>query len=456
VKRTLRWVGAGILLVVVIASVEFRPDRVLRVAAGMSAHTLCSAIFVAGLDPEMAFREQVQPQLGAGKRLVHYRVDRADRSVEASFAHLVYARARFSPGYGCRLESTPAPSPRPASPPPTTAGELSSPTPVATSDPVLSAALERVFTESPNEPVKDVKAVVVVKDGRVIAERYAPGFGIDTPLISYSVAKSFTNALLGILVRQGRLHADQPVGAPEWRAPDDPRGQITIEDLVRMRSGLDAAEADNGFDAVSRMLFVEDDMAGFAAKQPLKQSPGAAWEYTSADTLILDRLIGSTAGGGSAGLRAFAQDELFAPLHMESVTMEFDGAGTFVGATNVYASARDYARFGELYVNDGIAMDGRRILPEGWVAWSRRSTLGTSYGAGFWTNDGPSRGAAFRVSHGFPKDGFYASGNLGQRIYIIPSQHLVITRFGYSRPPDFGIEDDLALINATIRATSAR
>jgi CubicO group peptidase (beta-lactamase class C family) len=116
---------------------------------------------------------------------------------------------------------------------------------------------------------------------------------------------------------------------------------------------------------------------------------------------------------------------------MPNVTMEFDGAGAFVGSTWVYAPARAFARFGQLYVMDGIAPDGRRVLPEGWVAWSRRSTLGTSYGAGFWTNDGPSRLAANRVAGGFPKDGFFASGNLGQRIYIVPSQKLVVVRFGY-------------------------
>lgn len=455
-RRITGWAVLAFLMVLGIACVKFRPDRVLRVAAGMSAHNLCSAIFVAGLDPGMTFREQVQPQLGPAKSLVNYRIDYADRSVEASFAHLRHARARYTEGYGCRLEfptNGPAPAPRSASPAAAAPDDFLSPPPAGTSDPPYAQALERVFAEKPNEPAKNVKAVVVVKDGHLIAERYAPGFGPETPILSYSVAKSFTNALLGLLVLQGRLRVDQPAGAPEWRTPGDPRGRITIEDLLRMRSGLDASENDSGFDAVSRMEFVEDDMAGFAARHPLKRRPGTDWEYTSANTLILDRLIGDTVGGGAAGLRDFARRELFAPLHLADVTMEIDGTGVFVGSTYVFASARDYARFGELYLNDGVAPGGRRILPEGWVGWSRRSTLGTPYGAGFWTNDGPSRDARLRVKYGFPKDGFYASGNLGQRIYIIPSQRLVIARFGYSRPPDFGMEDDLALIDAMIRAT---
>jgi CubicO group peptidase (beta-lactamase class C family) len=132
-----------------------------------------------------------------------------------------------------------------------------------------------------------------------------------------------------------------------------------------MRSGLDAAETGNGFDPVSQMEFTQDDMAGFAARHRLKRPPGGAWEYTSANTLILDRLIGRTVGGGAAGLSDFAARELFSPLHMSGVTIEFDGTGVFVGSPYVYASARDYARFGQLYLNDGVAPDGARILPEG-------------------------------------------------------------------------------------------
>ena len=152
-------------------------------------------------------------------------------------------------------------------------------------------------------------------------------------------------------------------------------------------------------------------------------------------------------------MRDFAQRELFAPLGMGDVTMEFDGAGIFIGSSYVYASARSFARFSELYRNDGIAPNGHRLLPEGWVAWSRRSTLGSPYGAGFWTNDGPSEPATGRVALGFPKDGFFASGIMGQRIYIMPSERLVIARSGYSEPPMFGIDDDLSFIDTLIRAT---
>jgi len=451
------WMLAGGLVLVAALAVELpRVTSASRVAAGMAAHNLCSAIYVAGLDPEATFQELVKPIIGRPlDRLASYRVDRAHRSVEASFAGLFHARADFTPGYGCRLQfadTPPAPAPRPLLPAPADDG-FAPATPVSTNDPIIRAALDREFDEHAGTPTKHVKAVVIVKDGHVIAERYANGFGVSTPLLSYSVAKSFTNALLGILVRQGRLRVDQQVGAPEWAAANDPRQRITIEDLLRMRSGLSVEERENGFNPVARMEYLQNDMAAYAASYALRAPVGTDWDYTSGNTLILDRLLGQTVGGGEAGMRTFAERQLLEPARLSGLTMEFDGSGVFMGASYVYAPARTYARFGELYLHDGVAPDGQRILPEGWVAWSRRSTLGEPYGAGFWTNDGPSRAAAWRVRAGFPKDGFYASGYLGQRIYIIPSEQLVIVRFGYSQGESFGIEDDLALIAATIQAT---
>lgn len=451
--------GTGLLAAAAAgAAIAFNPRMAAEVAAGLEAHSVCSAVFVQGLDGEATHREMVRMLTGPAGALLRHEVDRTGRGVDASFAGLVRARADFTPGYGCRLRNA-ANVPLPALPPaPASAPDDFAPShDVTTNDPALAAAIDRVFAERPGAPVKQVKAVVVVRDGHVLAERYAPGFGVETPLISYSVAKSFTNALLAVLVRQGRLSVTQPVGAPEWAAAGDPRARLTIEDLLRMQSGLDAREDDSATSPVARMEFVGQaaaDMAGFAARHPAKQPPGQRFEYTSANTIILDRLLGQTIGGGPAGFRAFAEREVFAPLHMSNVTLEFDGAGTFVGSTWVYAPAREFARFGQLFLNDGVAPDGGRLLPEGWVAWSRRSTLGAPYGAGFWTNDGPDPLAAKRVAAGFPKDGFYASGNLGQRIYIVPSQRLVVVRFGYSAPPSFGIADDVDLIKAAIAATS--
>jgi CubicO group peptidase (beta-lactamase class C family) len=456
-KRIGRWMGSAILVAALVLIIMYRPDRVFKAGAGWTAHNICAAVFTAGLDPDATFRELVYPSIPRMGRLMWYRVDRSANSVTASLAGVVHATAGFTPGYGCRLEypeDLPAPPPRPLRTLAPVDGFAPSAI-VAATDPTIAAAMDRVFSERPEVPIKDVKAVVVVKNGHVITERYAPGVGIDTPLLSHSVAKSFTNALLGILVREGRLRVDQQVGAPEWAQPGDPRGLITIKQLLQMQSGLDAEETYSGFDASTQMLLNHSDMAGFAAQHRLKAQPGTRWEYTSINTLILDRLLGSTVGGGPAGMREFAERELFTPLHMTNVTMEFDGRGVFVGSSYVYAPARAFARFGLLYLNDGVAPDGHRILPESWVAWSHRDVLDSAYGAGFSTNDSPNEFAAWRVEQGFPKDGFYAGGFLGQRIYIVPSEHIVVARFGYSRDDTTGMqeEDDYALIAAVIRAT---
>jgi CubicO group peptidase (beta-lactamase class C family) len=456
VGKKLLIVGGIVVVAAASAWAVFRPDQALRVAAGVAAHHVCSMTFIGGQDPKRTYDELVVPMIGnVAGRLLSVHVSPETQSVEVSSPLRSLARASFTRGYGCRLD-LPGNVPLLADPPEGTASgrfdddDFAPDEAVTTRKPAIAAAMDRIFTERKGEPVKQVKAVVVVKDGVVVGERYADGFDVHSPLISFSVAKSFTNALLGMLVSEGKLHVEQPLDAPEWRQPGDARASITVEDLMRMRSGLAAEEAESAFSPVAQMEFLHGDMAGFAAAQPAKEPPGKTFEYTSADTVLLDRKIGELVGGGAAGLRAYAQRRLFRSLGMHDVTMEFDGKGTFVGSTYVYASARDYAKFGLLYLNDGVAPTGERLLPREWVGWSRTSTLGAPYGAGFWTNDGPSRPAKWRVEGGFPKDGFFASGTMGQRIYIVPSARLVITRFGYSAPPDYGIEDDVGLIKAVI------
>lgn len=390
--------------------------------------------------------------VGATANLLQYRIDRNSRTVEATLLS-AHAKAVFVPGYGCRLDfGQTAPSLLPVENTPAGGDAFAPGHLVQTDNATLRTALDHEFDDTAASTPRRVKAIVIVKDGHVVAERYADGFGLDTPVMSFSVAKSFTNALLGILVRQGRFDMDKPAAVSEWGQGDDPRGKITSNDLLRMASGLDAAESGTGFDPASQMFYNANDMGAYSAQRPAHQPAQKEWDYTSVNTLLLDREIGNVVGGGPSGLRRFAESELFAPLGMHGVTLEFDGAGTFLGASHVYAPARAFARFGLLYLNDGLAPDGRRILPEGWVAYSRKSTLGSPYGAGFWTNDGPSKQAAWLVAHGFPKDGFFASGNLGQRIYIIPSERMIVARFGYSRGPDFAIEEDMALIASAIAA----
>jgi CubicO group peptidase (beta-lactamase class C family) len=286
-------------------------------------------------------------------------------------------------------------------------------------------------------------AVVAVVGGRVIAERYGgakPRWSDEpepvtstTLLRSWSMAKSILHAAVGLLVDDGALSLDAPVAVAEWREDaNDPRTAITLEQLLEMRDGLDWFEdyVDGEESNVIRMLFGEGmtDVAGYAARRPLAHAPGAAFNYSSGTSNIVARLAGD-AIGGRAGMERLLRDRLFARIGVRSATPTFDDAGTFVGSSYVDATALDFARFGLLYLRDGV-WDGARVLPERWVDHGRlpRSVDpgGAQYGAHWWVV-GDEHGS------------FYASGYEGQRIVIVPALDTLIVRLGrmdVSHAPD--------------------
>ena len=436
-----------------------RAGRGIRVGAAVVSHTLCSGSFVSGLDPDLLYAEAVKPNPGQrvlSKRL-RYDVDRAGRQVTVTWAGGFQSRAVYRDGFGCMIlhgdEKKVAVT---GKFPGNEIGVVSAPhaeglLEVQSPEPKLEAALDRAFIEPSQPPFRRVKAIVILHNGKLIAERYAQGYGADTPILGYSLAKSVTNALIGILVRQKKLSVEQRAPVPEWDNPSDPRHAITIDHLLRMTSGLALEESDTGFDPVSRMLFLESDMAGFAEHAGLQTAPGSKWDYTSGNTLILSRIIRDAVGGRAQDVVEFARKELFEPLGITTATIEFDATGTPVGSIYIFASARDWARLGALFLNDGV-VHGRRILPEGWVNYSAAPTLDSDYGAGFWTNRGSHGDAAARIHAGMPEDSFYGSGNLGQRIVIIPSAGLVIVRLGLTHSPGFDRKGLLRLVADTSAA----
>jgi len=301
-----------------------------------------------------------------------------------------------------------------------------------------------------------------MKDGRIIAERYADGVGPQTPLLGFSMTKSVISALVGVLVRQGKLKLDTPAPVAAWQNPDDPRHAITVDQLLRHTSGLalgSSLQASLGaaFEPVNRMKFMEGDMAAYAESMPLQTAPGTAWNYHDGNTVILAHLIRQAAGGTAADMMRFARQELFGPLGMRHVALEFDASGNAEGSSQMLASARDWARFGQLYLNDGV-LGGKRILPDGWVKYSAQPTPGAwvGMGAGFWTNLGDSLGAAYRTERGMPRDAFFAKGSIGQYVVIVPSEKLVVVRLG--RSPNWPPECDgvFQLVADVIAATNAR
>jgi CubicO group peptidase (beta-lactamase class C family) len=453
------WTAVGLLLTAsAAAGIAFRPDRALRVATGVVAHNVCSKAFVSGLDPQTVFSETVERDgLRRIRRMLRFQIDRTAGTVDASAAWLFGSRATYHEGFGCVLKHG-AKEPYipksdvdalkiPKSPP--LLEDIAGPDVVAPTNPALKTALDHAFEEPAEPPFRRTKAVVVVHDGKVIAERYAAGIGVNTPLLGFSMTKSVVNALIGVLTQQGLVTPSMPAPIPEWRG--DLRREIEVEHLLRMTTGLALDETNSGFDPSSQMIYLRDDMAGSVVNAAVVAPPGTRWAYSSATTQLLARIARDAVGGPEQTL-TFAWRELFNPLGMRNVTLEFDASGTLQGSTYMLASARDWARFGVLYVNDGV-VGGKRLLHEDWVDFSAAATLNSDYGAGFWTNRSEHEHARGRVRLGIPRDAFFASGDLGQRIVIMPSQRLVVVRLGDSVDPTGDIRGLGRLVKEVIAAT---
>lgn len=458
VRKAATILGIGLAAALSGFVLTVRPDRMVRVGTALTSHTLCSETFVAGLDPERALREILMPMpkmwlIDWGLKI---RIDPTLRQVTASVEGLFPNRAVYRPGLGClvvhgrmprvsRIVGDNA------------ARQIDDPSvrrDADTTDRDLRVSVDRDFSR----PDRRTQAVVVMHDGRVIAERYAPGIGPDTPLLGWSATKSVLSALIGILVREGRLTVSEPAPVAAWQGDGDPRKRITVDELLRMTSGIDVDEKDNGLDPFTRALFLKRDMAGFVERAGLESPPGTRWNYTGANATVLSRILRDSVGGNAADVVRFARRELFDPLGMHHVTLEFDATGTPVGAAYMFASARDWARFGTLYADDGV-VDGRRILPKGWTRYSAKPTPEASwgYGAGFWTNLGSSPGASNRRRMGMPGDSFFASGLLGQYVVVVPSERLVVARFGETQNwPDFDIDGVSRLVSDVVSVLKKR
>lgn len=295
-------------------------------------------------------------------------------------------------------------------------------------------AIDAFFTQA---DLKETRALLVVLNGKVIAERYGPGYGPQTRFVSWSMAKTVTGVMIGMLVADGRLRLDSPVPIPAWQRTGDPRGAITLRQLLQMRSGLKHVEAGNPIyrsDEV-RMLFLDgrDDMATYAEAQPLSATPGAKFNYSSNTSVILaDLAARALAPGGTArqrrdAVKGYLDSRLFAPAGMRSMVPEFDAAGTLIGGSLIHGTARDWARFGELLRNAG-SVGGTPLVSRSWITFmTSPSPTNPGYGAQTWLNRGD---AAKRMFSSASSRAFSANGHLGQFIFVSPEQGLTIVRLG--------------------------
>jgi CubicO group peptidase (beta-lactamase class C family) len=306
--------------------------------------------------------------------------------------------------------------------------------PTGSTSPALDKLVDELIADEDRYGV--TYAVLVIRGGRVLLERYGgalPHFDRPpepvtptTPLLSWSMAKSILHAGIGLLVADGLLGLDTPAPVPAWhKEQDDPRAAITLEHLLTMRDGLDFAEdyVDAGVSDVIEMLFGagKDDVAAHAESRPLGYEPGTRFNYSSGTSNVVAAIAGRCTGSGAAFVELLRR-HVFEPIGMTSADPRLDAAGTFIGSSYVYATARDFARFGLLYLRDGV-WEGHRILPEGWVDHARRlrsvDEEGNGYGAHWWVVDDD-------------QGSFRASGYEGQSILICPGRDLLAVRLGRS------------------------
>ena len=416
----------------------------------VSAQVACASIFVAGRADADVLRDDIQGFAPFTKAIV-LAVDRKARTVTASMPGAATRTALYRPFAGCTLltgdVSTAALDAQAARLKPTR-GNAAKPWPIgdapvaklaAAAEAKLDrAALDKAVTAAFDEQNKggypDTRAIIVVQGGAIVAERYAPGFDRNTELLGWSASKSIMGTLVGMLVDDGVLKLDEPAPVPEWQGAGDPRGKITLRQLLTMSSGLSFSESYvPGNDSI-KMLFEAGDMGALAASLPLKDEPGKNWSYSSGTTNILSRIVFQATGGTLEGMTRFAQKRLFEPTGMTSALIEPDEAGVQVGSSYAYATARDWARYGLLHLNKGKA-GGKQLLSQQWLDFAVAPTKAAPrpvYGAQLWLNHAEAEGERRKLYPDLPEDTVMARGHSFQIVAAIPSQDAVIVRLGWT------------------------
>lgn len=449
-----RWLKYGLILIGVlvlagIVAFGWYFNEAAPIGTGYVAKYLCSSTFISKREAQVVFDEDVSPVNPLAK-IVSWEIDHEQKTVTASSFGMFTLTAIYREGSGCSLVigttveemrkqklvvsdfAKTRPALRADTLWPTGSWGPVNPATLDVDPDKLTRAIDRAFAEPSSEKPRKTRAVVVIYKGRLIAERYAPGFHKDMPLLGWSMSKSITNALVGILSRQQKLDIHQPAPVPEWQGQGDARKAITLDQLLRMSSGLEFEEVYAPLYDATDMLYGSYDFAAFAAAKPLKTAPDSEWYYSSGTANITARIVRQTIEKESQPYYRFLYEQLFDRIGMYSAVMEPDSSGTFVGSSYTFATPRDWARFGQLYLQDGV-WNGERILPEGWVKYSTTPTPKATkgeYSAYFWLNAGNPANPDDRRWPGAPPDTFAAQGFQGQSVVIIPSRELVLVRFG--------------------------
>lgn len=430
-----------LIIVLLAAAVALYLYQALPIITGYAAKNMASAVFIQHRKPADVKREDLG---GLFFSLCRYNVNEKDSSVTVSVAGLAGKKAIYRKGLGCTLLNDfteeevrsqrfdlPAPPVIDDSVAWPYGDKVSEVIPPLVNRQLLQQAIDNAMQATVNGKPAYTRAVVVVYDGNIVGEKYAPGFDKNSVLLGWSVSKSLTAAMIGILVKQGKLNVDAPAPVAAWQ--HTPKEKITLKHLLQQTSGLDFEENYTKPCGVTNMLFKHGDMAAYTEGLPLKYEPGTVFNYSSGNSNILSRIIRNTVG--PQAYAAFPYTVLFHKINMHSMLLEPDASGTYIGSSYSYATARDFARFGLLYLNNG-AWNGEQILPANWVQQTTEPAAADKcrhYGYQFWLNGLDEKDPLKPYYPAAPPDMFLADGYGGQDIYIIPSRKLVIVRMGLQK-----------------------
>ncbi|MEO7445883.1 MAG: serine hydrolase [Ferruginibacter sp.] len=433
--------GIILLLLLLVAGVFiWLSFTVFPAISGYGSKNLCSSVYLQQRKPADVIREDLS---GFPLSLGTFTVNEKDSSVTGSVWGLAKRKTIYRKGIGCTLindfseeEVRRQPFLLP-SPPIIKRDSIPWPygdkLPVSDSLKINNVLLQKVVDNVLHETKSDgesafTRAVVIVYDGKIIAEKYASGFDKNTLMLGWSVSKSLTAAMIGILVKENKLSVDMPAPVAAWIKTK--KQKITIKHLLQQTTGIDFVENYTRPSNVTKMLFSKGDMAAYTAALPQKYKPGNAFNYSSGNTNILSSIIRHIVG--EKKYATFPYQELFYKINAYSFLLEPDASGTYIGSSYSYATARDFARFGLLYYNNGN-WNGEQILPDNWVKESIQPSVADKrkhYGYQFWLNGYDEKNPSKRWYPDVPADMFFADGYGGQDIYIIPSQKLVVVRLG--------------------------
>jgi len=447
-KRILYVILLGILVFVIIYAWPRAPIITAFAAKGM-----CSSVFIAEKDPGRVSAEDLSFfPISLAKSVVNYE----EKSVTSTVFGLARRKAVFREGLGAvivldtpeeelRARSFEIPDPGYSQDTiPWPKGDiLPESLPEGVDYARLNAIVGEAFDPPGTDPLKKTLGVAVVYEGELIAEQYLNGYDEFTKFHGWSMTKSFTSAWVGILVGQGILDIEAPVDIPEWK--NDDRGKSTLKTLLHMNSGLKWVENYFTISEATLMLMRSEDMFKYTVGRPLEFSPETNWNYSCGEVNLVSGLIRKAVGTDEEYYQ-LAYTRLMHRIGMLNTMIETDAAGTFVCSSYCYGTTRDWARFGLLYLNDGI-FEGDTVLPPGWVDFTRQEAPNSNgnYAGTFWLQETDPLNALKDV----PDDIFFADGFQGQRIYIIPSKKLVVVRMGYSLK-NFSVNDLLRDIISTL------